>query len=123
MDVSKKEAATDAQNAPGQPSASRQSSSSSSGNDSPDSPLCTSRSGKVPVSSKSPKSAITKNTVNSKVAEATSEMLNIPQEREDRKSSTTNVTKSGEVPRVEVSGRIASASMILWVDIILVIVK
>lgn len=103
MDVSKK-ITTDAKNAFNELASER---SSSSNNNSPDPSSRANQPEKFQDSAKSPK--ITKSTVNTKITELASTMLNISQ-NENHKSSTltTNVTgkEDEEESRVEISGRI-----------------
>lgn len=104
MDVSKK-ITTDAKNAFNEP-ASERSKGSSINNNNPDPSSCASQSDKFQDSSKSSKTIVTKSTVNTKITEVASTMLNVSQ-NENYKSltSTTNVTGNEEDSRVEISGR------------------
>jgi len=103
MDVSKK-IATDAQNAFNEP-VSGHSNVNSSNNNSLDSSA--SQLDKFQDSSKIFKTAVTKNTINTKIIETASTMLNISQ-NENHKSLTTNVISNDEESRVEISGRTIS---------------
>jgi len=99
MDVSKK-TATDTQNAFNEP-VSEHSNVSSSNNNSLDSSA--SQLDKFQDSSKIFKTAVTKNTIGTKIIETASTMLNISQ-NENHKSLTTNVINNEEEYRVEISG-------------------
>ncbi|KYM94517.1 hypothetical protein ALC62_14960 [Cyphomyrmex costatus] len=102
MDVSKK-ITTDAQNSFNEP-VSEHSNVSSSNNNSPDPSSRASQSNKFQDSSKCSKITVTKDIINTKITEATSTMLNVPQNENHRSPPTLTTTVTNEEEsRVEIS--------------------